>query len=407
VSNPRYAYFLMATASWFLSWGLQAVTLPWLVVEVLRESPERVGLAQGLGQLPALPLLLLGGAAADRLDARRLLLALHGAVGLLFAGLAWLLAAEGLTYPRLLAFALAAGAVNALQHPARDQQLSRVAREFIGRGVAGANLVGQAGQALGALAGAALAFLGAPFVLGLQAALGLAGVLPLAALREPREPASLPKAGAGRPLLAGLGDALRVARRSPVLGPVLWLTSAVGLLFVGPYGVVLPLLVRDVYAGGPREIGLLASMLPVGGIAGGLVLFVRGGVRRNGRALLWDRPSRRSASAASPSPRRWPAPRSPCSAGASGAPSSSRPDARSSTSTRRSTSARRCWRSTSSGSSEPGRWARCSRGRWSGASARTAPSASRRPRCWAASASWPGARGSRGAEAMLRRRGSP
>jgi hypothetical protein len=207
-------------------------------------------------------------------------------VGLLFASLAWLLAAEGLTYPRLLAFALAAGAVNALQHPARDQQLSRVAREFIGRGVAGANLVGQAGQALGALAGAALAFLGAPFVLGLQAALGLAGVLPLAALREPREPASLPKAGAGRPLLAGLGDALRVARRSPVLGPVLWLTSAVGLLFVGPYGVVLPLLVRDVYAGGPREIGLLASMLPVGGIAGGLVLFVRGGVRRNGRALL-------------------------------------------------------------------------------------------------------------------------
>jgi len=283
VSNPRYAYFLLATASWFLFWGLQAVTLPWLVVEELRESPERVGLAQSLAQLPALPLLLLGGAAADRLDPRRLLLALHAAVGLLFAGLALLVWSGGLSYPRLLGFALVGGALNALQHPARDQQLSRVANEFIGRGVAGANLVGQVGQALGGLAGAVLAFLGAPFVLALQAGLALAGVVPLAGLRGV-SPAAPPVAE--RPVLAGLGQAVAVAARSPVLGPVLILTSAVGLLFVGPYGVVLPLLVRDVYGGGPREIALLVSMLPVGGIAGGLLLFARGGVVRNGRALL-------------------------------------------------------------------------------------------------------------------------
>ena len=71
-----------------------------------------------------------------------------------------------------------------------------------------------------------------------------------------------------------------------MLGPVLLLTRAVGLLFVGPYGVVLPLLVRDVYGGGPREIGLLLSMMPIGGIAGGLLLFRRGGMLRNGRAML-------------------------------------------------------------------------------------------------------------------------
>jgi MFS family permease len=283
VSNPRYLYFLLASASWFLSWGLQAVTLPWLLVEELRESPERVGLAQSLAQLPALPLLLLGGVAADRLDARRVLLVLHGALGLLFVALALLLAAGQLSYPRLLAFTLAAGAVNALQHPARDQQLNQVASEFIGRGVAGANLVGQVGQALGGLAGAVLAFLGAPVVLALQAGLGLAGVLPLAVLRAP-PPSARPVTG--HPVLAGLGDAVRVAVRSPVLGPVLLLTGAVGLLFVGPYGVVLPLLVRDVYGRGPQEIGLLVSMLPVGGIAGGLLLFRRGGVRRNGRAIL-------------------------------------------------------------------------------------------------------------------------
>jgi MFS family permease len=72
-----------------------------------------------------------------------------------------------------------------------------------------------------------------------------------------------------------------------VLAPVFFLTTCVGLLFVGVYGVVLPLLVRDVYGGGPREIGLLLAMLPLGGIAASLAVFARGGIGRNGRALLF------------------------------------------------------------------------------------------------------------------------
>jgi MFS family permease len=284
VSDARYLHFLLATGSWFLAWGLQSVVLPWLVVETLRESPARVGLAQGLALLPALPLLLLGGAVADRVEPRRLLLALHGALALLFAGLALLVERGGLSYSRLLLFALGAGALNALQSPARDTQLYPIARDAISRGVAGANLVTQAGQAAGGLAGAALSGLGAPFVLGVQALLALAGTLPVALLGRTREAGRTPPPP--RRPLAGVGAALGVAARSEILRPVLLLTVCVGLLFVGPYGVVLPLLVRDVYGGGPREIGVLVSVLPLGGIVAGLAIFARGGIRRNGRALL-------------------------------------------------------------------------------------------------------------------------
>ena len=285
--RARYAAFLLGTASWFLAWGLQAVIFPWLVVTELRESPERVGLAQTVALLPALPLLLLGGALGDRREPSRLLAALHVVLAAVFAALAALVAAGGLSYARFLAFAFATGALNALQVPARDAQLYPVARNALSRGVVGANLVGQLGQAAGGVAGAWLSALGAPAVLLVQAVLALAGAAPSAWLRG-GAPARAPVAGApaARPVLRGIASDLRLAFASPALRPVLLLTACVGLLFVGPYGVVLPLLVRDVYGGGPREMGLLVSMLPLGGILGGLALFARGGLRRNGRALL-------------------------------------------------------------------------------------------------------------------------
>jgi MFS family permease len=285
VSNAPYRRYLLATGSWFLCWGLHAVILPWLVVQELRESPERVGLVQGLALLPSLPLLLIGGAAADRAEPRRLLLALHATIAALLVALAALVAAGGLSYWRLIGFAVAAGALNALQHPARDAELNRVARAAIGRGVVGASVVGQVGQAVGGLAGAALAVLGAPLVLLVQAGVALAGVIPLLALRGGTPARSAP-AGGHPSLLAGWNGAIRALARSPVLAPVFALTACVGLLFVGVYGVCLPLLVRDVYGRGPRETALILSMLPLGGIVGGLFVFARGGIRRNGRAMV-------------------------------------------------------------------------------------------------------------------------
>jgi hypothetical protein len=229
-------------------------------------------------------MLLVGGAVADRLGPRRLLVGTHCGLALLLGALALLASEGGATYPRIVAFAVAAGALNALASPARDAQLYPIARAWLSRGVVGTNVVAQIGQAIGGLAAAGLAALGAPAVLGVQAALALGGALPAAALPDaPRE------GGRGEPrvpLASGVAGALRFAARSPVLRPVFGLTVAVGLLFVGPYTVVLPLLARDVYAGGAREMGILMAMLPVGGIAAGLVIFARGGIRRDGRAVL-------------------------------------------------------------------------------------------------------------------------
>jgi MFS family permease len=58
-----------------------------------------------------------------------------------------------------------------------------------------------------------------------------------------------------------------------------------GICFVGPFLVILPLLVRDSYGGGALEMGILSGMFPLGAVLGGAVIVWRGGLEGHGRAL--------------------------------------------------------------------------------------------------------------------------
>ena len=71
------SWFLAGAASWFTGYGMQGVLFSTLLVVELGEGPARVGAAQSALMVPAVVLILLGGAVADRVDRRRLLIALH------------------------------------------------------------------------------------------------------------------------------------------------------------------------------------------------------------------------------------------------------------------------------------------------------------------------------------------
>jgi MFS family permease len=60
----------------------------------------------------------------------------------------------------------------------------------------------------------------------------------------------------------------------------------VGIFFMGPFMVVLPLLVRDYFGGDVAQLSLLGAAFPAGIILGSLVLLARGGMRRKGLAQL-------------------------------------------------------------------------------------------------------------------------
>ena len=55
---------------------------------------------------------------------------------------------------------------------------------------------------------------------------------------------------------------------------------------MGPFGVLIPLLLRDSYGGGIGRLSSVMMALPLGTIAGSLVVLLRGGVRRKGLVFL-------------------------------------------------------------------------------------------------------------------------
>ena len=281
--RPLLGWYLAGIGSWSLAAGLQQVVFTWLLVGVLHESPDRVGVAQMCQTLPNLLFLLFGGLLADRVELRRLLAVLHATAAGAAVVLATLVWTDRVRFEALLLYALGWGTIQAFASPARDAMLSHLGLRDLMRAVTGMTLVQFSAIALGSRLGGLGAGIGNAAVLGLQAAVVLAGVLAVAQL--PRV-VPHPRARDDLPRLAAIREGLREVRRSQGLFPVALLVAGDGLFFMGPFGVLIPLLLRDFYGGG---IGLLSSVmmtLPLGTIVGSLAVLLRGGVRRKGLVFL-------------------------------------------------------------------------------------------------------------------------
>jgi predicted MFS family arabinose efflux permease len=166
--------------------------------------------------------------------------------------------------------------------PARDAMLTHVAAGGLGRAVAVMTATQFAAQLVGIAVGGSAAAIGAPALLLLQAA-----VLVFGGVVSRRLPAAPPTAGAtthGR--LRAMREGLLAAARSEVLVPVLTANLAVGVLYVGAFLVILPLIVRDVYGGGSAELSLVSLGFWGGTIGSTLVQIRLGALRRPGRAIV-------------------------------------------------------------------------------------------------------------------------
>jgi MFS family permease len=281
-SPIAYRWFVGGISSWFLAWGMNAVVFSWLVVEVLDAPAAAVGVAQSAMMAPSLLLLLFGGAIADRRDPRGFIAALHALAVLPILGLLAVLRADALALSWLVGYGLALGAINAFVMPARDALLARVAGPDLMRAVAGMTIAQFGGQAAGNLVAGSTEIIGITSVLVAQAAILVIGAL--ATLRIPRAAPSAPRE---RPsALRQIAVGLRTVAARPTLRVPVMLVTAVGLLFIGPYMVTFPLLVRDFYEGGSFMFAWVLMTFPIGAITGSLVIRAAGGLRHKGVAIL-------------------------------------------------------------------------------------------------------------------------
>jgi MFS family permease len=285
-----YGWFTAVVGSWFGAFGMQGVLFSWILVGELDAASTWVGTAQTASMLPSLFLLMIGGAIADHFDPRRLLIGLHLIAPLPVLALALASASGTLSIPIVIAFALAMGTLTAFCNPARDAMLSRVAGANVMSAVSGMTAVQFGSQAMGSLAAGLARVLGSPTTLCLHAVVLLIGAgfsyrMPRLTAESKQTAATPVRASGLRDTMAGMREGLSIVRRTPELRSSLIAVFAVGVFFIGPFTVVLPLMVRDVYGGGVDQLAIAFTLFPLGTITGSLVLR-RVGLRRKGRAML-------------------------------------------------------------------------------------------------------------------------
>ena len=283
--RQRLNLYLGGQASWFISLGIQFVIFPYLVAQVLQESAARVGIAQMSLMAPALFFMLLGGTVADHGDARRILIRVHLIATLPPLVLAGVFLYDGLTYPVLIAYALVMGTLGAFAIPARDSALTRVAEPVIQQAVTMAMCVQMCSQLVGMLFAALAAITGTPALLLFQAFVMLTGLWASVKL-APLPPRNVASASRYALIIEGI----KTAAAEPIVATVIVLNFAVGLLYVGSFLVVLPLMVREIYATTDGQFTLFFAIINIcfwgGTITANIALLRIGHVRHRGRVMM-------------------------------------------------------------------------------------------------------------------------
>jgi MFS family permease len=269
---PNYRrYFAGQVVSLSGNW-MQMVAETWLVLE-LTGSGVAVGLTAAFQFLPILLFGAYGGLLADRYDKRRLLM-LTQAVMAIPALLLWALTAGGAIQPWMVfVLVFARGTVNALDNPTRQAFVIEMvgSRRLVNAVSLNSVIVHSARMVGPALAGLLIATAGVSPCFLLNAvtfAVMIAALsrMEVSELRTPRPAEREPGA---------LRAALRYVRATPALAIPLAMMALVGTLGFN-FQVLLPLLAKSSFEGGPQTYGLLVSAMGVGSIAGALAAGARG-----------------------------------------------------------------------------------------------------------------------------------
>ena len=284
--NPA-AWYLASVATFMVPAGIQMVLLPYLLAIELKQPAERFGVTQMIGQLPILLFLLFGGWLADRIDPRRLLMVIQSAAIGMPLALAICLWRGQLSEGWLMLYALAWGLSTAFAMPARDGLLRRVAGSDVQRMVTLAMGMQFGALMLGQGLGGRAAQWGSIGILLVQCAVLAAGIF--ATSRLPPS-AAAPAPGNPGPLRQSLwrefASGLSLIFSDPPMRATLLLTLGMGIFFIGgAYVVLLPLAIRDLYAGGAQDLASGYIAFGIGSLISIVVLTRRGGTATPGRAL--------------------------------------------------------------------------------------------------------------------------
>lgn len=260
---------------------MQTLAQNWLVLE-LTNSPRMLGLDSFLGQIPIFLFSLVGGAIADRMDRRQLLVGSQ-LVQMMCAFLLAALFALGLVEVwHILSLSFVVGLAQAFGGPAYQAIVpSLVPQRELPNAIALNSIQFNLARVIGPmLGGLALTSLGAAWCFGLNGLSYFAPIIALLLLHNRAVPVRGPGSMFGA-IKEGL-DFIAKRESMPQLIVLAFLMTALGI----PLLVYIPVVVRDVFHQGPETFTLLLVVSGAGAVVGALVVAAFGHVHNKGQIAL-------------------------------------------------------------------------------------------------------------------------
>jgi MFS family permease len=264
--------------------GISLVAIAWQVYDI-SNVPTALSLVGVAWTLPMVLFLLVGGVLADRFERRRLLVASDLIRGFAMAAIGLISIAGVIELWHMVALVGLYGVGQALFAPAYDATIPEIVPRPL---LVQANSLYELTEPIGyrfagpALGGLLVAGLGpGPAFLADAATFGFSAVC--VSLMSAREGLRA-EAPALRQVRAEVAEGIAFVRSQTWLWATLVAAALALLLFMGPFEVLLPFVVRNEFGGGAEALGLVFAAAGVGAIGSSLFLAQRGLPRRR---VLW------------------------------------------------------------------------------------------------------------------------
>jgi MFS family permease len=269
LSNRNFLFLWLASIVSNFALAVAMLAETWLVINTLG-AKEQLGLVMIAGSVPRILLMAVGGVLADRMKRSHIILGSVGLRVLLLFAMIPLLAAGKISMGIMIVFALIYGVLDAFFWPARDALVPNiVANNDLTRANSIMLTTNQIGLVFGpVLGGTMLALFSYEVIFALTGIMLALGLIAIAMIDEP--PLLLGRARLN--MLAELKEGAQYMIQTPVLRALMLVYAAANLLFMGPLGLGVPLVVTDLLQGNASTLSFMQSAFAAGMVLGGLLL---------------------------------------------------------------------------------------------------------------------------------------
>ncbi len=281
-SSAQFQAYLASSALTGGAFSMQQLLISWMLVGILVLPGDQVGLIQAIIGIPALFLMLLGGASADRVDPRLMLIRVYAVAWVIPLLLVTLIEIDLLNVWTVMLFGLGISTVTAYTSPAQQAVLSRIAGGDIQRAVTAATAVGFLVQIIGLLIAGQMERAGLVSVLIAQAICIALGAFTIARLSRV-EVTTAPKIEpTWRTVIAGL----QATYANKNIYELLIVNFVSSIFNAGAFITVVPFIMKRAYDGDALQLAIIMMIFYCGATVSWFVMLRFMPLLRPGRIFL-------------------------------------------------------------------------------------------------------------------------